>query len=348
MALTPEQLREFKSEGAVLLPGLVDEEQLASWREQAWDAIAASLGRAVDKDDRSTWPTGNLGNVPSSVQPKPRLGELPQVRALMEFLGDGTLAGGGHMLKAIFPSSLDAAARRKKTQPGKGDSSSFAGLGTASVRAHAAANEGKASPSSLPFGDHMDGSGHHRVCITLYLNDVQEDGGCFMYWKQGHRRIHQFWLEHPHFIGVAQPGKEEFHATAAFQERGWTAIQDLGGTVTPLGAYSGQYMLPPPFPPPFSVRMCVCACVAYAFFGAGTQFVGKAGDGVLWHGWCPHSASVNLRDEPRLALVARWNDTVPLKTAEGKGTFHVPLRPEALFEHWGAGVREHSQNAARL
>ena len=31
---------------------------------------------------------------------------------------------------------------------------------------------------------------------------------------------------------------------------------------------------------------------------------------MLWHGWTPHSQSVNLRDVPRLALVARWNDTV--------------------------------------
>ncbi len=312
MGLTPEQLRTFKAEGAVLLPGLVDEAQLASWREQAWDAIAVAVGRPVDREDRSTWPSGNLGNVPSDVQPKPRLGELPQVQELMEFLGDGSLAGGGHMLKAIFPSSLEDAARKRKPVSGKGDSQSFAGLGTASVRAHAAANEGKASPSSLPFGDHMDGSGHHRVAITLYLNDVQEDGGCFMYWRKGHRRIHQFWLEHPHFIGELQPGKEDFHATLAFQERGWTAIQDLGGSMTPLG----------------------------------TQFVGKAGDAMLWHGWCPHSASANLRDEPRLALVARWNDAVPLQTTEGKRTFHVPSRPETLFEHWGAGVHEDSQNSS--
>ena len=321
MELTPAQLATFKADGAVLLPALVGESQLSSWREQAWEAIAAAAGRPVDRADRSTWPTGNMGNVPSEVQPKPALGELPQVRALMEFLGDGAFAGGRHMLKAIFPSSLDdhLEARAPTAAAGrKGDSGSFAGLGTAAVRAHAAANEGKAAPSSLPHGDHMDGSGHHRVAITLYLNDVEEDGGCFMYWKGGHRRIHQFWREQPQYVGEMQPGREDFHATAAFQERGWTAIQDLGGSIEPLG----------------------------------TQFAGKAGDALLWHGWNPHSASVNLRDEPRLALVARWNDTVPLQTAEGKRTFHVPQTPGALFEHWGAGVREgqegRRESAARL
>ena len=52
--------------------------------------------------------------------------------------------------------------------------------------------------------------------------------------------------------------------------------------------------------------------------------VGKAGDAILWHGWTPHSQSVNMRDTPRLALVARWNDATPLideRTAEK--TFHV-------------------------
>jgi hypothetical protein len=26
----------------------------------------------------------------------------------------------------------------------------------------------------------MDGSGHHRVAVTLYLTDVEENGGAFM------------------------------------------------------------------------------------------------------------------------------------------------------------------------
>eukprot|EP01051_Picozoa_sp_SAG22_P013307 SAG22_NODE_1475_length_4330_cov_2.543134_1_plen_325_part_00 len=323
--LTPEQLRTFKREGAVLLPALVGEAQLASWREQAWAAISSAEGRAVDPDDPSTWPRGVFRNVPSEVQPKPRLGELPQVRALMDFLGDGAFAGGGHMLKAIFPGAWGRDEAAAHVAVGKGDAKSFEGLGTAAVRAHASAavrahaNEGeKAAPSSLPTGDHMDGSGHHRVAITLYLSDVAEDGGAFMHWRGGHRRIHQYWLAHPDHVGEMQPGKEPFHSTPPFQERGWTAIQDLEGTVVPLG----------------------------------TQFVAKAGDALLWHGWSPHSSSANLRGEPRLALVARWDDAVRKYTAEGKRTFHVPARPEALFEHWGAGMRgiddSNSTGAARL
>ena len=299
--LTPDQLRAFKKDGAVLIPALVGEAQLKNWREQAWGAISAAEGRTVDEADASTWPSGVLPNVPNHVQPKPRLGELPHIQALMDFLGDGTFVGGGHMLKAIFPGGT-----MKQLSVGQGDSKSFAGLGTAAVRAHAAANEGQVTPSSLPSGDHMDGSGHHRVAMTLYLNDVQLNGGCFMYWKGGHRRIHQYWLAHPQHVGEMQPGKEDFHCTPPFRERGWTAIQDLGGEIVPLG----------------------------------TQFVARAGDALLWHGWCPHSSSANLLNEPRLALVARWNDAAPVRTTTGKTIFHVPARAEALFEHWGAAVRE--------
>ena len=299
--LTPEQLRAFKKDGAVVIPALVGEVQLQSWREQAWRAISAAEGRTVDEADASTWPSGIFPNVPKHVQPKPQLSELPQVKALMDFLGDGLFVGGGHMLKAIFPGGT-----MKQLSVGQGDSKSFAGLGTAAVRAHAAANEGQATPSSLPSGDHMDGSGHHRVAMTLYLSDVQVNGGCFMYWKGGHRRIHQYWLAHPQHVGAMQPGKEDFHGTPPFQERGWTAIQDLDGKVVPLG----------------------------------TQFVARAGDALLWHGWCPHSSSANLLASPRLALVARWNDAVPVRTTTGKKIFYVPAGAEALFEHWGHAVRE--------
>jgi hypothetical protein len=316
--LTPEQLRVFTTDGAVVIPALVGEAQLQSWREQAWAAISEAEGRNVDQADPRTWPSGVSPNVPRDVQPRPQLGELPQVQALIDFLGDGAFVGGGHMLKAIFPGGTR---KHLLTVPvGKGDSKSFAGLGTAAVRSHAAANEGMVTPSSVPSGDHMDGSGHHRVAMTLYLNDVQVNGGCFMWWKGGHRRIHQFWLTHPQYVGEMQPGREAFHSTPPFIERGWTAIQDLGGAVVPLG----------------------------------TQFVAHAGDALLWHGWTPHSSSTNLLDEPRLALVARWNDAVPVRTATGKKVFHVPARPQALFEHWGVALREvidndgSTPNVARL
>ena len=58
------------------------------------------------------------------------------------------------------------------------------------------------------------------------------------------------------------------------------------------------------------------------------------------HGWTPHSQSVNLRDVPRLALVARWNDKRPLLDENGDKTFHVPPSDERLFEHWSGNVAQ--------
>ena len=40
----------------------------------------------------------------------------------------------------------------------------------------------------------------------------------------------------------------------------------------------------------------------------GTQHAVKAGTVCVWHGWCPHTASQNASDQPRLALISRWND----------------------------------------
>jgi hypothetical protein len=41
---------------------------------------------------------------------------------------------------------------------------------------------------------------------------------------------------------------------------------------------------------------------------------------------------------PRLALVARWNDTVPMLDDNGQKIFHVPDSPDRLFEHWSPAL----------
>ena len=293
--LTPEQAREFKEDGAVVLRGFVEAPVVDAWRKQAWDAIRAAQGDAgISADDPGSWPAGYIGNVDGSLQPKPSLGSLPQFEKLVAWLGGGTLSGGGHMLKAIFPAKDGDEPNEQSL--GRGPTAAVRAVSTIAPSGHIVAG---------PSGDHLDGSGHHRLACTLLLTDCEHDGGCFMYWKGGHRRIHDFWRDNPQFLGPPRPGREEFHDTPAFQQRGWTAIHDANDT-----------------------------CHV-----PGTQFVGKAGDCVLWHGWCPHSQSVNLKPVPRLALVARWNDRVPLLDDNGQKTFHVPDRPDRLFEHWSPELR---------
>jgi hypothetical protein len=85
--LSTTEIEAFKADGVLILPGFIDEEQLASWRCQAWAAVGA------DPDDRTTWPTGLQPNLTVA----PHLGELPQCQALMEQLGGGAFTGGGTM-----------------------------------------------------------------------------------------------------------------------------------------------------------------------------------------------------------------------------------------------------------
>ena len=228
--LSTTEIEAFKADGVLILPGFIDEEQLASWRCQAWAAVGA------DPDDRTTWPTGLQPNLTVA----PHLGELPQCQALMEQLGGGAFTGGGTMLKCIFPEAEEAHWR----------------------------------PAA---GGHVDGynqswvgSGHHRCGITVYLDDVEEKGGCFTVWPGGHRRVHEFFRKNPQQIDG------RFTVTESFKQRGWNCLHDDGGALEPP---------------------------------VGTQHAAQAGTACLWHGWCPHSASMNARDRPRLALIARWNDT---------------------------------------
>ena len=90
------------------------------------------------------------------------------------------------------------------------------------------------------------GTGHHRACITLYLNEVEEGQGCFTVWKGGARRIHRFFRDHPAQLDG------HFYDAPFFKDRGWNALHDEGG------------------------RLEVAP--------QGMQFVGKPGDCILWHG----------------------------------------------------------------
>jgi ectoine hydroxylase-related dioxygenase (phytanoyl-CoA dioxygenase family) len=41
----------------------------------------------------------------------------------------------------------------------------------------------------------------------------------------------------------------------------------------------------------------------------GTLYRAAAGTVCVWHGWCPHNASMNATAMPRLAVISRWNDS---------------------------------------
>ena len=249
--LTAAQLQQFRDDGVLILPDFVNAKQLESWRAQTWELLGA------DPHDSSSWPRGAVGG--SARQPmlvvQPSMGELPQFREIMGQLGAGTLEaaeagspGGGAMIKAIFPS---------------GDAQTDCWLAEQVAGIRAAADDpveqhrrgralhAAAQPTPGLDGDgnslngHIDSSGNHRLGVTLYLDDVREGGGCFTFWRGGHRRIHEFFLQHPEWVGPSGPwplwhdpdSGGGLTSWPPFVERGWTAAHDLCGTVAPTGPY---------------------------------------------------------------------------------------------------------------
>jgi hypothetical protein len=167
--LTPAQIEEFKEEGALILPNFIDEAQLQSWAEQVWAGLRAGSGADVDPADPSTWRCKSMKvDMPAPFTPTP--GELPQFQALMRQLGGGHFTGGGAQIAPIFPSTT----KEDWKIPSNGHIDGYNGI--------------------------WSGTGANRVSATFYLNDVDEQGGCFTYWKGGHKRLHAFFRDHPEQI----------------------------------------------------------------------------------------------------------------------------------------------------
>jgi hypothetical protein len=227
--LSRQQIDEFKREGVLVLRNFVGAKQVASWRAQGW----AKLG--VDPADPATWSARR--QISNDDPLTPHMGELPEFQALMAQLGGGHFTGGGNSFIPVWPRGLE--------------DKSWAPAATGHIDGYNTA---------------WRGTGHHRACVTVYLNDVREGQGCFTVWKGGARRVHSFFRANPEQLDG------RFYSEQFFKDRGWNALHDEGGSL--------------------------------ALAVAGTQFVGAAGDCILWHGSCPHSVSANRRAEPRLAMIA--------------------------------------------
>ena len=295
--LGPIELVSFKANGFVIVRGLVGEEQLQSFREQFWHHIGA------DPHDCSTWPPAppGGGQLPNIMAPRPNLGELPGVAAIVEQLGGGRFTGGGSMTKAIFP-----------------------------LNSHRSAGQSQGAEGALswarPTGFHIDGyagtwNHNPEFGATLYLDSVEEQGGCFCVKPGEHIRTHQYFQQHPHHVDGS------FQKTAAYQRYGWRCLYEQ--TAEPQADE--------------------------------LQFSGGAGDILFWHGFTPHCASLNANKTPRLAMIARWRDpdrsigaTIKMSEAgddktplgwadvdavmrEREARFHFG---EDMWQHWGEELRD--------
>ena len=56
------------------------------------------------------------------------------------------------------------------------------------------------------------------------------------------------------------------------------------------------------------------------------EFIAKAGDVILWHGWLSHSGSANIQESPRIGLFSRW-------THKNDADIRKNL-PQELWDYW--------------
>eukprot|EP01043_Picozoa_sp_COSAG02_P022510 COSAG02_NODE_1173_length_14105_cov_15.197701_10_plen_250_part_00 len=130
-----------------------------------WAGLEAG---GVCEHDRSTWPAvGGHAKVEMPAPFSPTPGELPQFKALMLQLGGGHFNGGGAQIAPIFPNTR----KEDWKLPNNGHIDGYNGI--------------------------WSGTGANRVSATFYLNDVEEQGGCFTYWPGGANRFHQFLQNQP-------------------------------------------------------------------------------------------------------------------------------------------------------
>lgn len=99
---------------------------------------------------------------------------------------------------------------------------------------------------------------------VIYLSDVRERGGAFMYWPGSHHIAWDYFRRNPE----------------DYLSRG-TRSQDQ-----------------------------TFAILKREMQGNPVEFVGNAGDLLIWHSLIFHSASVNKRPETRIAMLGRWGVTL--------------------------------------
>ena len=121
--------------------------------------------------------------------------------------------------------------------------------------------------SSRTFGGANSWRGGFMLGATLYLRDVQPQGGGLFVWPRSHAAVHRYFQRHEGSIDG------RYCTDPDYLEKGWTAL------------YQGDEGVLPP-----------------------QEFVAKADTLLLWRAWTVHSASLNCRPDPRIAVHLRYYD----------------------------------------
>lgn len=170
--LSPDQRREFKRSGFLVLPGALDTETISAARESVWSGIPE------DRDDRSTWEPGAYRNAREEVA------DADALRAVDE---------------AVHPYIEDLLADVELPAPGR----------LMQVQLRFPSGNELTDPTAAQPTDrtgHVDGFGQYSRTGTVgytttagvvYLDEVPPRGGGFTVWPGSHRVLSDFFDEYP-------------------------------------------------------------------------------------------------------------------------------------------------------
>lgn len=126
-----------------------------------------------------------------------------------------------------------------------------------------------------PAHGHLDGYGNPEIDwtggfilkSTTYVEDVPSHGGCFTFWPRSHLAAHRYFSKRPEHVDGSFANDPAWDAAGGFDAMWADGVQQ----------------------PP-----------------QATEFVGQAGDTILWHAGLVHTGSPNAGNRPRIALFAGW------------------------------------------
>jgi len=137
-------------------------------------------------ENPTTWPDSYVIDKFST---DPIFGHLPQMEEVVTQLGGGNFSGGSGSMLVQWPK-----------RDGHWD---------------------------MPESGHIDGygpngwSGGFMLGATAYLEDVNNDGGAFVFWPESHHTTHQYFLENPSHIDGSFTERDDW------ETRNWGVFSDL-------------------------------------------------------------------------------------------------------------------------
>lgn len=181
MALTPEQIAEFKTLGYVRVPNLIDPSMLDNWRTQ----IRAKFGDLSDPAQQNAAGPPQQHREDITIlrgfrfSPKEtQLVNQPKVKAIIDHMGDGQICGEDGNLRLLLP------------EP--------------ECKWH------------LPERGHIDGylgkrrGGAFLLGLATYIYDVEPRGGGTVFWPRSHIKSWEFLRKHPHHLSCSFKDHPEY------------------------------------------------------------------------------------------------------------------------------------------